>query len=117
MSVRIVKYGIAIMLLGFVALLSSCASSNVREAQKVVAQADSLWHEGKMYGVDMGDSATLAQAYETLNSFVHCTSSLCTSFAHACYHYGKLLRAKENPVSAMQDNLLKNSHIDFVTHY
>jgi len=117
MSVRIVKYGIAIMLLGFVALLSSCASSNVREAQKVVAQADSLWHEGKMYGVDMGDSATLAQAYETLKEHSAFSLQFSDSYAHACYHYGKLLRAKENPVSAMQDNLLKNSHIDFVTHY
>ena len=107
MSVRIVKYGIATMLLGFVALLSSCASSNVREAQKVVAQADSLWHEGKMYGVDMGDSATLAQAYETLSSFNSpllsiLNARLTTDFAHAGYHYGKLLRAKENPVEAMQ---------------
>lgn len=61
-----------------------------------------MWHEGQMYGIDAGDSATLAQAYETLNSFVYCTSSLRTSFAHACYHYGRLLRAKENPVEAMQ---------------
>ena len=82
--------------------MSACTPHSVREAESVVIQADSLWHEGKMYGVDMGDSATLAQAYETLNSFVHCTSSLCTSFAHACYHYGKLLRAKDNPVEAMQ---------------
>jgi len=82
--------------------MSACTPHSVREAESVVIQADSLWHEGKMYGVDEGDSATLAQAYETLNSFVHCTSSLCTSFAHACYHYGKLLRAKDDPVSAMQ---------------
>ncbi len=80
---------------------------SVREAQVVVAQADSLWHAGKMYGVDEGDSATLAKAYERLkehsafNTFVHRTPSLCT-YAHACYHYGKLLRAKDNPVAAMQ---------------
>ncbi len=68
-----------------------------------------------MYGIDEGDSATLAQAYETLEKqsavsrqlseffpFVHCTSSLCTSYVHACYHYGRLLRAKDNPVAAMQ---------------
>ena len=82
-------------------LLFSCAPKALREAEEVVAQADSLWHEGKMYGIDEGDSATLAQAYETLNSFVHRTSSLGT-FSHACYHYGKLLRAKEHPVEAMQ---------------
>ena len=79
-----------------------CSSHSLREAQDIIAQADSLWQEGKMYGVDEGDSVTLAQAYETLKPFVHCTSSLCTSYAHSCYHYGKLLRAKDNPVEAMQ---------------
>ena len=102
-----------ILLLLIVATGASCSRHgggklSLRQAQYVVAQADSLWHEGQMYGVDAGDSATLAQAYLTLNdhssiySFVHCTSSLRTSFAHACYHYGRLLRAKENPVEAMQ---------------
>ena len=96
-----------ILLLFAVAACVSCSCHSggklsLRQAQHVVAQADSLWHEGQMYGIDAGDSATLAQAYETLNSFVHCTSSLRTSFAHACYHYGRLLRAKENPVEAMQ---------------
>ena len=79
----------------------------------MVAQADSLRAEGRMYGVDEGDSLTLAQAYETLKNhsafsrqlsdlfpFVHCTSSLDT-YAHACYHYGRLLREKDNPVEAM----------------
>ena len=101
--------------------LCACTPRSLREAQEVVAQADSLWHEGKMYGMDEGDSATLAQAYEKLKElsavsrqlsdvsyqlsevcpFVHRTSLLCT-YAHACYHYGKLLRAKDNPVKAMQ---------------
>ena len=80
----------------------------------MVAQADSLRAEGRMYGIDEGDSLTLAQAYETLKNhsafsrqlsdlfpFVHCTSSLDT-YAHACYHYGRLLREKDNPVEAMQ---------------
>ena len=79
----------------------SCMSHAQREAETVVAQADSLWQAGQMYGIDAGDSASLAQAYETLNSFVHRTSSLGT-FSHACYHYGKLLRAKDNPVEAMR---------------
>jgi len=90
------------------------ARLSVREAQEVVAQADSLWHNGQMYGVDEGDSATLAQAYERLKEhsafsrqfsevcpFVHRTSFLRT-YTHACYHYGKLLRAKDDPVAAMQ---------------
>ena len=108
-----------------VVVFSSCSRGgtgmSLREAQEVVAQADSLWHEGRMYGVDEGDSATLAQAYERLKElsavsrqlsdvsyqlsevcpFVHRTSLLCT-YAHACYHYGRLLRAKDNPVEAMQ---------------
>ncbi len=95
-------------------LLAACTPHSIREAEKVVTQADSLWQAGKMYGVDEGDSVTLAQAYETLQEhsafsrqlsevcpFVHCTSLLRT-YSHACYHYGKLLRTKDNPVEAMQ---------------
>ena len=84
-----------------------CSRRALDEAQQVVAEADSLWHEGKMYGIDEGDSLSLAQAYETLGkysafyTFVHRTSSLGT-YAHACYHYGRLLREKNDPVSAMQ---------------
>ena len=94
--------------------LIACTPRAVREAEKVVTQADSMWQAGKMYGVDEGDSVSLAQAYETLQEhsafsrqlsevcpFVHCTSLLRT-YSHACYHYGKLLRAKDNPVAAMQ---------------
>ena len=84
-----------------------CSHRALDEARQVVAEADSLWHEGKMYGIDEGDSLSLAQAYETLGkysafySFVHRTSSLGT-YAHACYHYGRLLREKNDPVAAMQ---------------
>ena len=103
--------------IGFLVILmlcSSCVSHGVREAQEVVAQADSLWHDGQMYGIDAGDSATLAQAYETLDKstafcrrirdifpFVQHTSSLGT-YSHACYHYGRLLREMDDPVAAMQ---------------
>ena len=48
--------------------LMACAPQAVREAEDVVAQADNLWHAGKQYGVDEGDSATLAQAYKTLEA-------------------------------------------------
>jgi len=98
-----------------VCLFTGCSRRALHEAQAVVKAADSLWHNGKMYGIDEGDSATLAQAYETLEKqsavsrqlsevfpFVHCTSSLCTSYVHACYHYGRLLREKDDPVAAMQ---------------
>lgn len=83
----------------------ACAPQAVREAEDVVAQADSLWHEGKQYGMDEGDSATLAQAYKTLEAIplpFREGLGLGSPYAHACYHYGKLLRAKENPVEAMQ---------------
>ena len=95
-------------------IIAACTPRSVREAQGVVQQADSLWAEGKMYGIDAGDSVTLAQAYETLQEhsafsrqlsevcpFVHCTSLLRT-YSHACYHYGRLLREREDPVKAMQ---------------
>ena len=91
-----------------------CSSRAIHEAETVVAQADSLWQAGLMYGIDAGDSLSLAQAYKTLKEhsafsrqlsevcpFVPCTSLLRT-YAHSCYHYGKLLRAKDNPVEAMQ---------------
>jgi len=79
--------------------LMACAPQAVREAQSVVAQADSLWHAGKQYGIDEGDSATLAQACETLGQWQWLHAD---EYAHTCYHYGKLLRAKEHPVEAMQ---------------
>ena len=91
-----------------------CSSRAIHEAEAVVAQADSLWQAGLMYGIDAGDSLTLAQAYKTLQEhsafsrqlsevcpFVPCTSFLRT-YSHACYHYGKLLRAKDHPAEAMQ---------------
>ena len=90
----------------FLSLLIFCCSCSVpqfRGAQYVVAQADSLWQAGQMYGIDAGDSATLAQAYETLGHFpLSIGNRRGEVYAHACYHYGKLLRAKENPVEAMQ---------------
>ena len=86
-------------------VFSSCSRGgpgmSLNEAREVVAQADSLWHEGKMYGVDEGDSATLAQAYERLKE-LSAFSRQKSEYAHACYHYGKLLRAKDDPAAAMQ---------------
>ena len=88
-------------------LFLSCTPSTLREAQEVVTQADSLWHEGKMYGIDEGDSAALAQAYQTLSAYNSPLLStlnpqLSTICAHACYHYGRLLREKDDPVAAME---------------
>ncbi|MBQ7259597.1 MAG: hypothetical protein IJS57_06600, partial [Paludibacteraceae bacterium] len=83
-------------------LFFSCAPKALREAEEVVAQADSLRAAGQMYGIDAGDSATLAQAYETLGSLSLFNFHFSPSYAHACYHYGRLLREKDNPVEAMQ---------------
>ena len=97
-SYRHILFIIAICL-----LCCSCVPRGIRKAQCVVAQADSLWHEGKMYGVDMGDSVTLAQAYQILRDIpLSFSEGLGSSYAHACYHYGRLLREKDNPVEAMQ---------------
>ena len=106
------RYIVFLLLVGMVG--QGCSSRAIHEAEAVVAQADSLWQEGKMYGIDEGDSLTLAQAYETLQEhsvfssqfsevfpFVQGTSFLRT-YAHSCYHYGKLLRAKDDPEEAMQ---------------
>ena len=106
------RYIVFLLLLCWIG--QGCSSRAVREAEAVVAEADSLWHAGKTYGMDAGDSATLAQAYETLKEhsafsrqlsevcpFVPCTSLLRT-YSHACYHYGKLLRAKDDPEEAMR---------------
>ena len=81
----------------------ACSPREVRTAQAVVRTADSLWQEGKMYD----DSLSLAQAYETLSSFNNpllstLNAHFSTDYAHACYHYGRLLRQKDDPVTAMQ---------------
>ena len=92
---------IYIVLIACLAMMS-CAPKALREAEEVVAQADSLRAAGQMYGIDAGDSATLAQAYETLGSLSLFNFHFSPSYAHACYHYGRLLREKDNPVEAMQ---------------
>lgn len=86
---------VQLCLLGMVVFLASCSTHALREAQQVVAQADSLRSQGKLYE----DSARLAQAYSTLNQWHYFYAD---DFVHACYHYGRLLRAKDNPVEAMQ---------------
>ena len=96
-------YIVFLLLAGMVG--QGCSSRAIHEAEAVVAQADSLWQAGKMYGMDEGDSLTLAQAYETLGAYQFLspfTFHPSSSFTHACYHYGKLLRAKDHPAEAMQ---------------
>ena len=105
MSIIIVNVMKVIFVCCIAGLCLACSPRAIREAKGVVAQADSLWHAGQMYGVDAGDSATLAQAYETLGAIslpFREGLGLGSSYARSCYHYGRLLRAKEDPVAAMQ---------------
>ena len=60
-------YIVFLLLAGMVG--QGCSSRAIHEAEAVVAEADSLWQAGLMYGIDAGDSATLAQAYETLGAY------------------------------------------------
>lgn len=83
-----------IILLWVAMLLLSCSPKALREAKGVVAQADSLRATGQMYM----DSTCLAQSYTTLCAW---RSVHADEYAHACYHYGRLLREKDNPVEAM----------------
>ena len=77
----------------------------MREAQEVVAYADSL-REAHLYAQnEYDDSLSLAQAYETLKEIplpFRGWLGLNSSYAHACYHYGRMLRAKDNYVEAMK---------------
>ena len=98
-------YIVFLLLVGMVG--QGCSSRALHEAEAVVSQADSLWQAGLMYGIDAGDSATLAQAYEKLGGIPLPFRTLLgvgssDSYAHACYHYGKLLRAKDHSEEAMQ---------------
>lgn len=88
------KYYILYLLL-LVCAFTACTPRSIREAQAVVLQADSLWSAGQM----CSDSVSLAQAYETLDQWQWISPD---EYVHACYHYGKLLRETEDPVSAMQ---------------
>ena len=97
MSSRIKHLTLHIFLLAV--LLSSCSPRAVREAQEVVAHADSL-REAHLYAQnEYDDSLSLAQAYSTLSDW-QCVFP--DDYAHACYHYGRMLRAKDNHVEAMK---------------
>ncbi len=89
------RCAIWILVIVYCAGMWSCSSHRLEEAQATVATADSLWHNGQC----LSDSAQLAQAYHTLHRR---RAVYPDEYAHACYHYGKLLRAKDDPVAAMQ---------------
>lgn len=76
-------------------MLISCSSRALHDAQRIVAEADSVCAAGQIYT----DSVPLAQAYHTLRSW---RAAYPEEYAHCCYHYGRLLREREDPVAAMQ---------------
>ena len=69
------------ILLLITTLLLSCSPKALREAEEVVAQADSLRAAGQMYA----DSVRLAQSYNTLRAWRIVRAD---DYAHVCYHYG-----------------------------
>ena len=75
--------------------LSACTPRMIREAQDVVYEADSLRAAGQMYS----DSTQIARACRTLEKAEWFYAD---DYARSCYHYGRLLREKDDPVSAMQ---------------
>lgn len=77
-------------------LLSACAAPKApEEALRTVTEADSVWLSGGVYT----DSVSLAQAYADLGLQ---SKRYSDAYVHACYHYGRLLRTKDDPVGAMQ---------------
>lgn len=88
-----------LLLLSLAIVLISCAPREVREAQEVVVLADSLREAHLVAQDEYNDSTHLAQAYYTLEKWQWLYPD---DFAHACYHYGRILRDKDDPVSAMQ---------------
>ena len=91
-----VRWGILLSIVVAVGvMLTGCSSRALREAQRVVAQADSLRAEGVAYT----DSVTMAEAYNTLEKWQYLYP---TDYARACYYYGRLLRNNDDPVAAMQ---------------
>ena len=82
------------------ALLSACSfgerpSRALHEAQATVTMADSLRAAGLIYN----DSAQLAQAYAVLSKWQWIYPD---EYVQACYHYGRLLREKDDPAAAME---------------
>lgn len=88
-----------VLLLCLVIVFVSCTPRGVRDAQEVVALADSLREAHLVAQDEYNDSTHLAQAYYTLEKWQWLYPD---DFAHACYHYGRKLRDKDNPVAAMQ---------------
>ncbi|MBO4361833.1 MAG: tetratricopeptide repeat protein [Paludibacteraceae bacterium] len=79
----------------------------VRDAQQTVAVADSLRVH---HGVAYDDSLALADAYATLGSW---SLIYPDDYARACYYYGRLLRSRNDQVSAMRA-FIAGTHAPYV---
>ena len=83
------------------------ACQPVRDAQRVVAQADSLRvNEGRLYD----DSLALAEAYTLLG---HWRLIYPDDYARACYYYGRMLRHRGDQVAAMRA-FIAGSHAPYI---
>jgi len=81
-----------VLMLALAGLFCSC--SQVEDARRVVAEADSLRATGMAYD----DSLAIAKAAATLS---HVRSLYPTDYAHANYYYGRLLRNRGDQPAAM----------------
>ena len=79
-------------------LFVACSPVSVHQAEMTVRTADSLRAAGQYYN----DSAALAEAVSALRPvrLFHPNS-----YAHACYHYGRMLIDANSPVIAMEQLL------------
>ena len=79
-------------------LFVACSPQRRQQAEMTVRTADSLRAAGQYYN----DSAALAEAVSTLRPvrLFHPNS-----YAHACYHYGRMLIDANSPVIAMEQLL------------
>ena len=87
-------------------MVCSC-SSPVREAQQVVAQADSLRVN---HSVTYDDSLAMADAYAVLGKWRLIYPD---DYARACYYYGRLLRNRGYQVAALQA-FISGTHAPYV---
>ena len=93
------------ILLPFVCMLIACQP--VRDAQQTVALADSLRVNER---ITYDDSLALAEAYSTLG---HWRLIYPNAYARACYYYGRMLRNRNDQVSAMRA-FINGTHAPYI---
>lgn len=77
---------------------AACSPQRMRQAEEAVRTADSLRAAGQYYS----DSGALADAVRTLRPLRLFHRN---TYAHACYHYGRLLIDLNHPMSAVEQLL------------